>query len=81
MFTGRILVEFKDGVTKERINEINISEGMETCKILDLSSVNIKIYVLKGLSGQNSVEMVAKYSRIPQVKFAEPEIKHRIWDT
>jgi hypothetical protein len=65
---GELLVTFKTGVTRERIDEINRALGVESITYDQrLSLLHAKIP-----DGRSVEEMVKRYSDLPEVKYAEP---------
>lgn len=65
---GELLVTFKPGVTKERIDEINRALGVESITYDQrLSLLHAKIP-----DGRSVEEMVKRYSELPEVEYAEP---------
>jgi len=65
---GELLVKFKAGVTRERIDEINRQLGAESITYDQrLSLLHAKIQ--DNLSVE---EMVKRYSELPEVEYAEP---------
>jgi Fervidolysin N-terminal prodomain len=66
--SGELLVKFKTGVTRERIDEINRALGVESITYDQrLSRLHAKIP-----DNRSVEEMVKRYSELPDVEYAEP---------
>jgi len=65
---GELLVTFKSGVTRERIDEINRQLGVESI------SYDQRFSLLHATipDGRSVEEMVKRYSELPEVEYAEP---------
>ena len=65
---GEIIVKFKDGVSLEKIGEINKAMGTEIIKVF--SSGNL--FLLRLPEDANVLDMLERYKRLPEVAYGEP---------
>ncbi len=65
---GEIIVKFKDGVSLQKIEEINKAMGTEIIKVFSSG----KLFLLRLPKGVNVLDMVEKYKRLPEVAYGEP---------
>jgi len=63
-----IIVAFKEGVSEDRIMEINNKLKVHVVNVFDL----LDAYVLKIPDSSTVPEMIEKYQLLPEVKYAEP---------
>ena len=70
---GELLVKFKEGVTEEKIGNINKGKGTEVLEFIK----EIKVYRLKIISNKSVEDMVEAYSKDPKVEYAEPNYIQR----
>lgn len=72
---GEILVKFKKGTAKERIEEINKRFGITVIKTLGEQGV----YHLRIPEDFTVPQLVRKYQDLPEVEYAQPNYKYRIF--
>jgi len=72
---GELIIEFKEGVTPETVQSIIIMQGASVTKIR-----KGMIYDIKLKKGQQVEDAINKFSKIPEVKKAEPNYKIKIND-
>ena len=65
---GELLVTFKTGVTRERIDEINRALGVESITY----DQRFSLLHAKIPDSRSVEEMVKRYSELPEVEYAEP---------
>ena len=70
---GQLLVKFKEGVSHQRIQEINEMTGAHVIKVIP----GIAVYQLKIPADRTINEMVEAYSGFPEVEYAEPNYQYR----
>lgn len=63
-----IIVKFKEGVTQERIKEINTSLGCEIIRSIGPT----KTFLIKIKIGEDVKEVVDKFKLFDEVEYAEP---------
>ncbi|MFQ5963098.1 MAG: hypothetical protein ACE5KZ_02310 [Candidatus Scalinduaceae bacterium] len=71
---GEMLVKYRKEVSLERIEAINSQFGVEVIKVMP----RIDVYHVKIPPDTTVIDMVEKYSNIPEVEFAEPNYQMRI---
>jgi len=71
---GELLVKFKDGVSRERINSINSTYHTATISIVE----QIGLYHLRISDGTPATEMVQIYQNLPEVEYAELNTSYSI---
>ncbi|MBA7654556.1 hypothetical protein ES703_62436 [subsurface metagenome] len=72
---GEILVKFKKGTAKERIEEINKRFGVAVIKILG----DQEVYHLRIPEDSTVPQMVKRYQDLPEVEYAQPNYRYRIF--
>ncbi len=65
---GEIIVKFKEGVSLEKIGEINQAMGTEIIKVFSSG----KLFLLRLPKDVAVLDMVEKYKRLPEVAYGEP---------
>jgi hypothetical protein len=65
---GEIIVKFKEGVSLEKIGEINKAMGTEIIKVFSSG----RLFLLGLPKDANVLDMVEKYKRLPDVEYGEP---------
>jgi len=66
--SGEVLVKFAEGVTDERAREIIEGEKATILRIID----GTRIYHIRLQEGDDVMEAIKRLSRLPEVKYAEP---------
>jgi hypothetical protein len=69
-----VIVKFKQGVSTERINEINNAIGCEIIKNIGPTNT----FLLKILHGNSVNEIINKYKLFNEVDYAQPNYIYRI---
>ena len=67
--TGEIIVKFKDGVTDERIDEINERHKTRTKETVDINGKKI-MWLLEITGDRSAKEVVEEYRQLPEVEVA-----------
>ena len=74
-----IIVKFKEGVSLQKIEEINKALGTEIMKVFSSG----KIFLLRIPKGGTVPVMIEKYKRLPEVEYGEPNYiirnKESVW--
>lgn len=65
---NEVLVKFKPGTFKNKINTLNVRVGVETLKVIP----KINIHRLKSTKGMSAKELMELYNKDPDVEYVEP---------
>lgn len=73
---GELLVKFKDGITDEAARGIISGKGASVIKFME----SIRVYHIRLQAGQDVVDAVKEFSRMPEVQYAEPNYIIKLQD-